>query len=190
MTRNTCFLYKLRCTSYGNTALVRLYLIQLAHILTWNDSSLSIQMEGHVFHFTVTVLYTTCCLIPKRKVPSACNDQHIHYSFQFRDTALFFFPSFTSVYPGNIGRMLTNRSQTNQRVQKIHHNIKTGVLRDVSIDILVHAEKINTHEAEDYNGQYGIKQKWTAHTFSWFIIIWRTDCKLKNKMRKNNVTAI
>jgi len=117
-------------------------------------------MEGHVFHFTVTVLYTTtCCLIPKRKVPSACNDQHLHYSFQCRDTALFFFPSFTSVYPGNIGQMLTNRSQANQRVQEIHHNIKTGVLRDVSIDILVHEEKINTHEAEDYNDQYGIKTR-------------------------------
>jgi hypothetical protein len=55
--------------------------------------------------------------------------------------------------------MLTNRSQANQRVQEIHHNIKTGVLRDVSIDILVHEEKINTHEAEDYNDQYGIKTR-------------------------------
>jgi hypothetical protein len=106
MTRNTCFLYKLRCTSYGNTALVRLYLMQLAHTLTSNDSSLSLQMEGHVFHITVTVLYTTtCCLMPKCKVPFAYNDQYIHYSFQCRDTALFFFTSFTSVYAGNIGQI-------------------------------------------------------------------------------------
>lgn len=105
-----------------------------------------------VFHTTVTVLYTTTCLMPKRKVPSAYNDQHIHYSFQCRDTALFFFPKLTSVYPGNIGQILTNRSQTNQSVQEIHHNINTGVLRDVSIDIPVHEENINTHEAENYNG--------------------------------------
>jgi hypothetical protein len=90
--------------------------------------------------------------MPKRKVPSAYNDQHIHYSFQCRDTALFFFPKLTSVYPGNIGQILTNRSQTNQSVQEIHHNINTGVLRDVSIDIPVHEENINTHEAENYNG--------------------------------------
>jgi len=81
------------------------------------------------------------------------NDQHIHFSVQCRDSALFFFPSFTSVYPGNIGQMLlTNRSQTNQKVQEMHYNINTGALRDVSIDIPVHEENINTHDAEDYNG--------------------------------------
>ena len=70
-----------------------------------------------------------------------------------RDTGLFFLPSFTSVYPGNIGQMLlTNRSQTNQRVQEIHHNINTGVLRDVSIDIRLHEENINSHQAEDCSG--------------------------------------
>jgi len=70
-----------------------------------------------------------------------------------RDTGLFFLPSFTSVYPGNIGQMLlTNRSQTNQRVQEIHHNINTGVLRDVSIDIRSHEENINSHQAEDCSG--------------------------------------
>lgn len=105
--------------------------------------------------------------MPKRKVPNAYNDQHIHYSPQRRDTALFFFPSFTPVYPGNIGQMLlTNRSQRNQRVEEIRHNINTGVLRDVSVDNSVHEENINTHEAYDYNGQCGIKQKWTAQTFS------------------------
>jgi len=59
-----------------------------------------------------------------------------------------------------------DRSQRNQRVQEIHHNINTSVLRDVLIDISVHEENSNTHEAEDYNGQYGIKQKWNAQTFS------------------------
>ena len=142
--------------------------MQWAHTLKWNDSSLSLQMEGYVFHITVTVLYTTtCCLMPKRKVPNAYNDQHIHYSSQYRDTALFFFLSFTPAYPGNIGQtLLINRSQRNQRVQEIRHNINAGVLRDVSIDIPVHEENINTHEAEDYNGRYGIKQKWTAQTYS------------------------
>jgi len=92
--------------------------------------------------------------MPKRKVvPSAYNDQHIHNSFQCRDTALFFLPSFTSIYPGNIGQMLLTKSmQTNQRVQEIHNKINRGVLRDVSIDIPVHEENINTHEVEDNNG--------------------------------------
>ena len=48
--------------------------------------------------------------------------------------------------------LLTNRSQTNQKVQEMHYNINTGALRDVSIDIPVHEENINTHDAEDYNG--------------------------------------
>jgi hypothetical protein len=47
--------------------------------------------------------------------------------------------------------LLTNRSGTNQRVQEIHHNINTGVLRDVLTDKPVHEENINTHEMEDYN---------------------------------------
>jgi len=82
----------------------------------WRDMSFIIPLLSY------TQQHVVLCLSAKSLLRIMINIYTT--SAQCRDTALFFFPSFTSVCPGDIGQMLlTNRSQTNQRVQEIHHNI-------------------------------------------------------------------
>jgi hypothetical protein len=126
MTRNTCFLYKLRCTSYGNTAGTSV-IIPNAHGTCINLECLSPPYTfkwRSMFFISPLLSYTHVVLCLNAKflmlikiniyttvstvvIQSCFSSSHLHPLTRQHRTNL-----------------LTDRSQTNQRVQEIHHTVK------------------------------------------------------------------